>query len=236
MTASLSLMKYSSIAHEQDNAWLYQSTNRVILLLLTLPLPCTKQVVYKRCSNWKHQLYKLVICTSFALKITQFYYQHIKNPMANNTTALNISLVGDFAMNNSDCSYLFKEVHVSATILQALCASVIAAISVPTHLLLIVSMVIYHDNIENFMILSISFLVANTIVSIFLNGEIFFTPLIWAWWFGCWVCKVLLSLWHVVCLLAGSLLHLTGSVEYSLLWSTLDIAKSSWSFLWWALG
>ena len=156
-----------------------------------------------------------------------------QNPMTNNTTALNISLVvGDFAMNNSDCSYLFKEVHVSATILQALCASVITAISVPTHLLLIVSMVIYHDNIENFMILSISFLVANTIVSIFLNGEIFFTPLILAWWFGCWVCKV----WHVVCLLAGSLLHLTGSVEYSLLWSTLDVAKSSWSFLRWALG
>ena len=128
-------------------------------------------------------------------------------------------------MNNSDCSYLFKEVHVSATILQALCASVIAAISVPIHLLLIVSMVIYHDNIENFMILFISFLVANTIVSIFLNGGIFFTPLILAWWFGCLVCKVLLSLWHVVCLLAGSPLHLTGSVEYSLLWSTLDIAK-----------
>ena len=31
---------------------------------------------------------------------------------------------------------------------------------------------------------------SNTIVSIFLNWEIFFTPLILAWWFSYWGCKV----------------------------------------------
>ena len=46
------------------------------------------------------------------------------------------------------------------------------------NLLLFVSMVIYLDNVENSMILSISFLVANIIVSVFLNREIFFTSLI----------------------------------------------------------
>ena len=111
--------------------------------------------------------------------------------MANNSTALNISLLlCDFTMNNSDCSYLFKEVHVSATIFQALFAIVILTISVPINLILIASMVTYHDDLDNSMVLSISFLVANIIVSLFLNGEIFFMSLIRAWLIGYWGCNV----------------------------------------------
>ena len=111
--------------------------------------------------------------------------------MANNSTALNISLVCDFTMNNGNCSYLFKEVHVSTTVLQAIFALLIAVISVPTNLLLIVSMVTYRDNIENSTVLSVSFLVANIIVPVFLNGEIFFTSLIRAWLIGYWGCKMI---------------------------------------------
>ena len=110
--------------------------------------------------------------------------------MANSSTVMNISLVCDFTMNNSDCSYLFKEVHVSATILQALFSIVISIISVSTNLLLIASMVTYRNDLENSTILSISFLVANIIVSVFLNGEIFFTSLFRAWLIGYWGCKV----------------------------------------------
>ena len=102
-----------------------------------------------------------------------------------------LSTFCDFAMNNSDCSYLFKEMHVSATILQALGAFVIAAISVITNLLLIASMVIYCSNFDNSVILSISFLVANIIVAVFLNGEIFFTSLFRAWLIGYWGCQMI---------------------------------------------
>ena len=120
------------------------------------------------------QVFEHITCTSLRTKILlQFenihpVYYHRKNPMANNSTALNISLLlCDFTMNNSDCSYLFKEVHVSATIFQALFAIVILTISVPINLILIASMVTYHDDLDNSMVLSISFLVANIIVSVF---------------------------------------------------------------------
>ena len=138
---------------------------------------------YKRCSHWKHQLYKFVIYTSFALKITQFYYHRCENPMNNNSTFLNISLVCDFTVNDGECSYLFKEVHDSATICQALFAYFITPISVPTNLLLIASVVIYRSIIDD-----------STIIQYhcihFSQWEIFFTQLILAWWFGYWGCKV----------------------------------------------
>ena len=176
---------------------MWQRIDRVVLLFLTPPLPCIKQVDknvwrinIKRCSHWKHQLYKLVIYTSFALKITQFYYHRSENPVDNNSTFLNISLVCDFTVNNGECSYLFKEVHDSATICQALFAYFITPISVPTNLLLIASMHGYRSIIDDSTILFISFLISNTVVFIFLNGEIFFTPLILAWWVGYWGCKV----------------------------------------------
>ena len=93
-----------------------------------------------------------------------------------------------------DCSSLFEGVDVSVTSLQACFAAVILLISVPTNLLLIVAMIVYHRLLDKASALAVSLLISNTLASVLINGEVFITTVSRAWLFGHWGCHLIASI------------------------------------------
>ena len=93
--------------------------------------------------------------------------------------------------NDSDCSSLFEQVHVSFTAIQATLAIIIVLTSIPVNLLLIAAMIFYRKSQDKSIIISISVLISNTIVSVFLTGEIAITSIARSWLFGYWGCQII---------------------------------------------
>ena len=99
--------------------------------------------------------------------------------------------------NDSDCANLFDGVHVSVTAIQALFAATNILVTVPTNLLLIAAMITQRSKLDSSVVLAVSFLFSNIIVSVFLCGEIFITSITRAWVFGYWGCQTIGSI--VIC-------------------------------------
>ena len=93
--------------------------------------------------------------------------------------------------NDSDCSTLFEQVPVSFTVIQAILATVIILISIPINMLLIAAMIFYRKSQDKSIIISISVLISNTIVSVFVTGEIAITSIARSWLFGYWGCQII---------------------------------------------
>ena len=100
-----------------------------------------------------------------------------------------MSLLCNFT-NDTYCTELFNDVHVSITAIKSILSLGIVLISIPTNILLIVAMVKNRNMLDNSVFLAISFLVANIIVSLFLGGSTVVTGLSRGWWFGFWGCQV----------------------------------------------
>ena len=89
---------------------------------------------------------------------------------------------------SSDCSNMFDGVDVSWTNIHAVLAATIAIISVLVNLLFIVGLTANLDKSISFII---SILVANIIVTVFLNGEILVTSISRRWIFGYHGCHLI---------------------------------------------
>ena len=93
--------------------------------------------------------------------------------------------------NDSDCSILFEPVPVFFTLIQAILATVTILISIPINMLLIAAMIFYRKSQDKSIIISISVLISNTIVSVFVTGEIAITSIARSWLFGYWGCQII---------------------------------------------
>ena len=89
---------------------------------------------------------------------------------------------------SSDCSNMFDGVDISWTSIHAVLAATIAVISILVNLLLIVGLT---ANLDKFIPFIISILVANIIVTVFLNGEILATSISRRWIFGYHGCHLI---------------------------------------------
>ena len=89
----------------------------------------------------------------------------------------------------NNCSALFEGVTVVATGFQACFAAIIFLVSVSINLLLIVAMIKYRHLLDKAYVLSVSILASNTVVSMFLNAQVFVTSISRAWLFGYWGCQ-----------------------------------------------
>ena len=109
-----------------------------------------------------------------------------------------------------DCSNVFEGVDTSVTIIQALLSLAILVISVIGNLLLIAAITTYRHLLDSALFVSVSILISNTMVSIFLNGGAFLTAIARTWVFGFFGCKVFafivitgsFSRWNLVGLLS----------------------------------
>ena len=99
-------------------------------------------------------------------------------------------LICNFTGASSNCSNFFTGVDLFAPILQACLSALIIAVSVPCNLILIAAIIVHRNMLDNSYLLIVSFLVSNTIVSVFLSGEVFVTTAARAWVFGYWGCQV----------------------------------------------
>ena len=121
-----------------------------------------------------------------------------------------MSLNCNFSESDDNCSSLFEGVPVSITALQACFAAAIFIVSVPMNILMIVAMIAYHRLLDKAFIISISFLVSNTLIAVFYSSQVFVTSIIREWVFGYWGCQLLaffssvgrLSRWITVGLLS----------------------------------
>ena len=100
-------------------------------------------------------------------------------------------LICNLSGSEYDCSSLFEGVDVSVTSLQACFAAVILLISVRTNLLLIVTMIVYHQLLDKASVLAISLLISNTLVSVLTNAEVILPALSQA--FSCLVTGAVIS-------------------------------------------
>ena len=91
--------------------------------------------------------------------------------------------------NDSDCSTLFEQVHLSYTIVHAILLIGTILTSVPINLLLIVTMVLYRKSLDKSIILAVSVLISNIIASLSLTGEMVVTSIARSWLFGYWGCQ-----------------------------------------------
>ena len=93
--------------------------------------------------------------------------------------------------NDSDCSTLFEQVHVSFTAIQATLAIIIVFTSIPINLLLIAAMIYYHKVLDNSVIIVILVLISNTIVSVFVTGQIAISAIARSWFLGRLGCQII---------------------------------------------
>ena len=100
-----------------------------------------------------------------------------------------MSLICNFT-NDSDCSSLFDQVPVPFTAIQATLGIIILLTSVSINLLLIAAMVIYRKELDMSIIVSISVLISNIIVSVFYTGSTVVTSIARSWVFGFYGCKI----------------------------------------------
>ena len=101
-----------------------------------------------------------------------------------------MSLNCNFSESDDNCSVLFVGIPVSITALQACFAAAIVIISIPMNIFMIVAMIVYHRLLNKAFIISISFLVSNTIVAVFYSSQVFVTSVTRAWVFGYWGCQI----------------------------------------------
>ena len=101
-----------------------------------------------------------------------------------------MSLSCNFSETDYNCSALFEGVDVSVTVLQACFTAITIVVSVPINILMIVAMITYHHLLDKTFVISISFLVSNTIVAVFYSGQVFITSISRAWLFGYWSCQL----------------------------------------------
>ena len=96
----------------------------------------------------------------------------------------------NFTGDTSDCSYLFDGAPLSGTLAQAVFAGFIMFTSLPVNVVLITALTIYHSSLDQSRHLVISILFSNSIVSVFLSGEVFIVSIARSWVFGYWGCQV----------------------------------------------
>ena len=100
-----------------------------------------------------------------------------------------MNITCDFSNNGTDCSHVFEGVHISITIFQAIFALVIFLLAFPLNILLITAMIIYRHLLDKTILVTISFLISNTVIGIG-SSQIFITSMLRAWIFGYWGCQV----------------------------------------------
>ena len=98
-------------------------------------------------------------------------------------------LTCNFSRNVTDCSYLFDGVEVYVPIIQAVFSAIIIAVSVPVTLLLMLVMQLYYSMLDKATVIAMCLLASNTVVAVFLSGEVFVTCIARAWVFGFWGCQ-----------------------------------------------
>ena len=99
-----------------------------------------------------------------------------------------MNITCDLSSNGTDCSHVFDGVHISITIFQAIFAVVIFLLAFPMNVLLITAMIIYRKMLDKTMLVTISFLISNTIL-VLASIQIFITSMLRAWIFGYWGCQ-----------------------------------------------
>ena len=92
---------------------------------------------------------------------------------------------GDF-----DCSPVFEGVPLPISIIQAILAFIILLVSVFFNILLAMAIILYRRFLDKSLIVSVSILISNTAVSVFLNGGVFLTTVSQTWLLGYWGCQI----------------------------------------------
>ena len=96
----------------------------------------------------------------------------------------------NFTGSTSDCSDLFQGAPLSGTLIQATFVAFIVFTSLPINAMMIAGMMFNPANMDQSRHLLISMLFSNTIVSLFLSGEVFVVSIARSWVFGYWGCQV----------------------------------------------
>ena len=128
----------------------------------------------------------VVLSESLLICVTAFTVHFVTSPVSQ-LSRMNITC--DFSNNGTDCSHVFEGVHISITIFQAIFALVIFLLAFPMNILLITAMIIYRHLLDKTMLVTISFLISNTVIGIG-SSQIFITSMLRAWIFGYWGCQV----------------------------------------------
>ena len=118
--------------------------------------------------------------------VTAFTVHFVTSPVSQ-LSRMNITC--DFSNNGTDCSHVFEGVHISITIFQAIFALVIFLLAFPMNILLITAMIIYWHLLDKTILVTISFLISNTILAL-ISSQYFITSMLRAWIFGYWGCQV----------------------------------------------
>ena len=103
--------------------------------------------------------------------VTAFTVHFVTSPVSQ-LSRMNITC--DFSNNGTDCSHVFEGVHISITIFQAIFALVIFLLAFPMNILLITAMIIYWHLLDKTILITISFLISNTILAL-ISSQYFIT-------------------------------------------------------------
>ena len=93
--------------------------------------------------------------------------------------------------NDSDCSSLFENISVAFTAIQATVSIFIVLSSIPINFLLMAAMIAHRRFLDTSIIIAISVLISNIILTLFLTGGTVITSIARSWLLGYWGCQVI---------------------------------------------